>query len=351
MKLDWLKIAVGQNPLPSNSHELQAFIEFAEREHILAQIAHAHNGEPDGKLRNLFDGAILRADYDRRMLCFEANRIERALLDFDIKVIVLKGGSYALSGHKASHGRRVSDLDIMVAEHDLSAVEKWLIMAGWGGDKSTDNDYDQAYYRNWMHELPPMRHQKRRTIIDVHHRLTPKTARIKLDHEKMIEAAARIEETTLYSFTSIDRFLHAAYHIFYDGDLDTPARSLIEIYHLFEGLDDNAVKGLIARANTVGALKPLIISLLALKQFFASDRAKALLNEVGKINVSKLLFNIMAIEITGGACAPIAKFILYVRGHWLRMPFFMLLRHLLTKTWRRKAKKLPQDFLDRGLMG
>ena len=41
--------------------------------------------------------------------------------------------------------------------------------------------YDDAYYRRWMHELPPLIHRERDRMIDVHHTILPLTARITPD--------------------------------------------------------------------------------------------------------------------------------------------------------------------------
>lgn len=35
-----------------------------------------------------------------------------------------------------------------------------------------------------------------------------------------------------------------------------------------------------------------------------------------------------------GAFSPLARFVLYLRGHWLRMPPWLLLPHLLRKVLR-----------------
>ncbi|UTW54140.1 nucleotidyltransferase family protein [Kordiimonas sp. SCSIO 12610] len=357
MKRNWLKIAVGLGELPESAEELYAFINFAEREHIMAQVAHRHMTETDGKLFELFQNAVIRADYDTRMLQFEANRIERALLGYEVCPILLKGGSYVVTEHRASDGRRVSDLDIMVVENKLELVEQALTLAGWQGDETTNNDYDQAYYREWMHELPPMRHQRRRTLIDVHHRLTPKTARVQIAHEKMIKAAVNIEGRNLCTFTPIDRFLHASYHVFYDGELDTPARSLIEIYYLFDALTRDEREQLSERAKTVGAQRALFVSLIMLERYFDHPDARIV---IGQLQVSSdvkipasvmILTKVMNARIDEGTFCRFAKLWLYLRGHWLRMPFFMLLKHLVTKAFRKPEKKLPKDFLDNNLFG
>ncbi len=369
MKHNWLKIAVGLKALPPNPQELYEFVEYADREHILAQVAYSHSMHKEDissikpvcadadALVIKFDNAWIRAAYDQRMLMFESDRVERALAHYNIQPTLLKGGAYVIAGHRAGQGRRVSDLDIMVADGELSQVEKALIMAGWQGDETVDNDYDQAYYRKWMHELPPMRHQRRRTLIDVHHRLTPKTARIELAHEKMIEAAVKIEGRQIRVLAPTDRFLHAAYHAFYDGELDTPARSLIEIYYLFDDLTQKEIIHLLARARDIGAEKPLFMALQILAEYFDHSKANDLLKAFALLTgvqiplSSKVIFWLVKTQMSSNAFSSMAKLFLYIRGHWMRMPFFMLLKHLSMKAFRKPTKQLPKNFLENDLFG
>ena len=43
----------------------------------------------------------------------------------------------------------------------LKDAEEMLLAAGWEWVK--EDAYDDAYYRQWMHELPPMIHTERRS--------------------------------------------------------------------------------------------------------------------------------------------------------------------------------------------
>jgi len=40
---------------------------------------------------------------------------------------------------------------------------------------------------------------------------------------------------------------------------------------------------------------------------------------------------------------PLARWALYVRAHWLRMPPLLLVRHLAVKAWRRTARPVAQQ--------
>ena len=146
----------------------------ARRANVLARIAslvqarcawHAVAPAP----RQHLASALALATRQQRELRFEVAQIARALQPTGLPVVLLKGGAYALAGLQASMGRMVSDVDILVPRERLADVETALMMAGW---VHADHDaYNQHYYRTWMHELPPMRHLHRGTVLDVHHAL------------------------------------------------------------------------------------------------------------------------------------------------------------------------------------
>ena len=93
--------------------------------------------------------------------------------------------------------------------------------------------YDQRYYRTWMHELPPMRHVKRLTVIDVHHAIVPETAAIRPDPGKLCAAACPVEkEQGICVLAPVDMVLHSAVHLFHDGEFENGLRDLIDIQRL-----------------------------------------------------------------------------------------------------------------------
>ncbi|WP_020398803.1 nucleotidyltransferase domain-containing protein [Kordiimonas gwangyangensis] len=340
----FMQIAVGLRPLPKDGKTLSAFLYWAGRGHILGQVAAAHKGEASGKLADILENARIRTAHDQRMLTFEAERISRALLGSGVQPILLKGAAYMALGLRAGQGRRVSDIDILVEEQELAEVETLLKKAGWQGEAATASDYDQDYYRQWMHELPPMRHKKRRTLIDVHHRLLPRTARLQPRHELMAARAKPIENNSLRTFDATDRFIHSAIHIFADGAFETPARSFMELYYLFDDLSADEEAGLVARAAEVNALRPVAGALWAVSHYFGEPKAHAVLRSMGVMGMSWSLRQTVRLWVRGGALKPLAGFLLYLRSHYLRMPLGMLAKHLIIKTFRRKrqAKEVGQ---------
>ncbi len=104
-----------------------------------------------------------------------------------------------------------------------------MLAAGWEWVK--EDAYDDQYYRRWMHELPPLIHRERDRMIDVHHAILPPTARPKPDMEAMI--ADRLELADgLFTLSPPDMIVHAAAHLFADGDLAGGLRNLWDIDRL-----------------------------------------------------------------------------------------------------------------------
>jgi len=330
-----LKIIAGQAPLPTDMLTRAELIEFADAHHVLGQMAVAWHGRVKGKLVEVFENAILRTEFDHRMLEFELNRLERALGGSDITPVVLKGGAYVATNIKASYGRRVSDLDILVPVVQLAETEKLLRHYGWENDAATDNAYDQNYYRKYMHELSPLRHVKRKSILDVHHALVPKTSRVRIQTEKMIESAVLIEDRKLKTFEAVDVFIHAAVHAFADGSFDTPTRSLLELNYLLQDLDVEQQGRLGFRARTLGAEMPIATALWMLSTTMADLHAKEIL-ESEKLKPANCLVRwalIRKLEHAEGLA--MAKFMLFIRSHYLRMPYTLLAAHLLRKIFRK----------------
>jgi len=93
---------------------------------------------------------------------WEITCIFEALKAVNVPLVLLKGSAYFIAGNKAANGRIFSDVDILVPEDKLLEVEIALIKAGWM--TNTIDPYDQKYYRQWMHEIPPLRHLKASNI-------------------------------------------------------------------------------------------------------------------------------------------------------------------------------------------
>ena len=102
------------------------------------------------------------------------------------------------------------------------------------------DDYDQHYYREWMHELPPMVHAARGTTVDLHHNIAPPVSRLKIDAAKLIERAVPLEGASPFKrLGDEDLVLHLCVHMFHDGELDNALRELFDLDALLRRFGDN----------------------------------------------------------------------------------------------------------------
>src|SRR5581483_3934078 len=118
------------------------------------------------------------------------------------------------------------DVDILVPRAALPRVEAALMRQGWA--TSHHEPYDQRYYREWMHELPPLRHVARGTVADVHHSIAPPSGRLKPDSAKLLAAAETVTGyASLKVLANLDMILHSAAHLFLNEDLTHGLRDLV----------------------------------------------------------------------------------------------------------------------------
>jgi len=183
--------------------------------------------------------------------------------------------------------------------------------------------YDDAYYRQWMHELAPLIHRERDRMIDVHHTILPLTARITPDAAGLLAASVEVAPG-LFALSPNDMLVHAAAHLFADGDLAGGMRNLWDVHCLVEqfgtkGLDDRAAHH---------ELAPEVARALRLAAALYGDGAR--LNPADRLYLRRLT----ARDGWGRATRPVTRLGFYVRSHWLRMPPAMLARHLWIK-WRK----------------
>ncbi len=267
--------------------------------------------------------ARAEAEREARTALWEADRARVALEPLGVPVILLKGTAYAAAGLAAGQGRFIGDLDILVPRDRLDDVEAALFAAGWEWVKP--DPYDDAYYRQWMHELPPMIHSTRDRMIDVHHTILPLTARPKPNASALI-ADSVLLPNGLHILSREDRICHAAAHLLADGDLAGGPRNLWDIKCLLDDLPDHSA--LLTRAD-LHALRPAVDRAIRLSDRLYGSRT-AQLTQFDQLILARLL----ARNGWGQETRKGLRFAFFLRSHWLRMPPLMLARHLLTK-WRK----------------
>jgi hypothetical protein len=282
----------------------------------------------------------LSAEHDRGVR-WEVDRIAAAMRGVDAPVLLLKGAAYLMSGLPVAKGRLTGDVDILVPKARLGAVEAALLEHGW--EPTNVDPYDQMYYRRWMHELPPLRHARRHSTIDVHHTILPETSRLKPDAQDLIRSAMpNPGAANVLVLSPMDIVLHGAAHLFH-GEIAGSLRDLVDLDDLLRHFarDPAFWSGLVARAGQMDLGRPLFHTLRYASRVLgtavpAEALAAAEAFRPGRVTLA-LMDRLVPAAITprrpGGR--GFSSFLLYVRSHWLRMPPLLLARHLATKGFRR----------------
>jgi len=307
-------------------------------------------GEVPSKARRHLKSERAVAEAHERSVRWEAYQIRQALEDLNVPVILLKGGAYVLSGLPTGRGRLFHDMDILVPKARLDAVEKALGLRGW---VLTHLDaYDQRYYRQWMHELPPLRHIKRRSVLDVHHAILPETSRLSPDPHKLIMASLAVDgQGCLRVLTPTDMVLHSATHLFHDGELEHGLRDLVDIDSLLRhfGRDEAFWGQLVERSRELGLTRPLYYALRYTHAILGTAVPEPARQDIrigrpgGLAPVLMDALFIRALAPAHPSCdtpfTGFARWLLYVRSHSLRMPMYLLIPHLIRKAIKRRKEK------------
>jgi hypothetical protein len=332
--------------------EWEEMLSCARRNAVLAYLAQraAHCGVID-ELPLVPRAALLAARTAAARLAqlarWELDRVRRALEPEGVPLIALKGVAYLLRGMPHANTRILSDVDVMVPRARIDDAERALLAAGWQGTKP--DPYDQRYYRQWSHEIPPLLYPGRILGVDVHHTICPPVSRLRPDPQQFWDQAEPSSQRGVRMLCPIDSVLHAAVHLFFDSDFDGRFRDLIDLHELLQAFRDDPGfwPALVGRARQQGLGRPLHYAFETLAQVLATPIPAEARREVRGFAphpvVNRWMTRTLATVLTPADPAlwpPPYRgrlWLLYVRSHWLRMPPHLLVRHLLVKATRKPS--------------
>jgi hypothetical protein len=278
---------------------------------------------------------------------YEVGHLLKALAPVDERVILLKGAAYLHSGLPAGSGRRLTDIDILAPESRISAVEAALTEAGWQGSEL--DTYDERYYREWMHEIPPLTHARRGSTIDLHHTILPPTAAPNVDAALLFQDLVEITPG-VFRLSDPDLVLHSATHLFHEGEFFNGLRDLWDLDQLlryFVGADTGFWPRLVDRAGQLDLSVSLHHGLTYTSKIFdtpvPAEVMEQLASPMQKLRQPLMDFLFLrALRPNHPDCnLPLTRpalFALYIRSHYLRMPLYLLVPHLLKKHRMRSRK-------------
>jgi hypothetical protein len=273
---------------------------------------------------------------------WEVECIRRALAGIVDRLVLLKGAAYLMAELPPAYGRVFGDVDILVPEEKLVAVEMALRRAGWAfGEVS---DYDNRYYRRWMHQIPPLLHGDRETGIDVHHTLVARTTRIKLNPHALLDAARPIPaDSGIHVLSPADMVLHSATHLLNEGNFNRGFRDLDDLNLLLHhfGRDPEFFPTLVERAAKLDLRRPLFYALRYTAMLMETpvpsemrDSEQLAPPNAALRHLMDALFERALRPDHPSSRDPLSRpamLLLYIRAHHLLMPGYILVPHLLRK--------------------
>lgn len=287
------------------------------------------------------------AEKHEQSVRWEVDRVLYALRNIDMDIILLKGAAYLVSDCSCAPGRLYTDVDILMSKERLPQAEKALMIHGWIQEEL--DEYDQQYYRKWTHEIPPLRHRRRNTLLDVHHSITPNIFRYDIGYDDLmlnsIEVAPRVRV-----LSNEDMLLHVIVHLVNEEDFSSGYRDLLDIASLISDFSDTEgfwVR-LLQRAQDIGFELPLYYGLTLVHYYGIQNIDAAVIQQLEKrLGLTKWPFQKWVSRLLVKATFPkdrqcrvkgllLTQWLLYVRGHYLRMPLYLLVPHLLRKSFKRK---------------
>lgn len=266
------------------------------------------------------------------------------LLDESYPMIVLKGAAYTLLGDVVSRGRIYSDIDIWVQQSDIAGAEQQLKLTGWFSDDI--DDYDERYYREWAHEIPPMFHGGTGAVLDMHHNIVPPVSGRAVDvsfftqHIEVTSSGVRVLSLPA-------RTLHSTIHLLFNEECKYALRDLTDLVLMFEQFSLDDWDGYLALAEQTGFAREGVMAIALCQNMLnlsvpeaIAKQASPIQKEVSTRVLVALYQRIMASShpLVASRLSKVCERFIWLRGHYLKMPWPLLLYHIIMKAYRSTAQ-------------
>lgn len=312
------------------------------RFHYLSTEANCFEQFPE-KVKHHLNSASVKAERQAKQAMYEALDLTKNLGDINITPIFLKGVAYSLRKSSASFGRVYADMDVLVPKSELRNIEQRLSFYGWFSNKS--DEYDQKYYRQWAHEIPPMQHSLRGTVADIHHNLIPpisgRAPNISIFTEQLFETKEK-----LYTLSKPAMVMHSIIHLFFNEEFNHGFRDISDLHMLFseENEQSSFWTELINLSKKAGFEIELYYAVRHCRKIAKTHFPIPFLAlvEIPKLSAIRLffadfIFNRVLLP-SHPACNSLlsntAHIIATLRGHLLKMPLHILIYHSTHKLIR-----------------
>lgn len=296
-----------------------------------------------------FNAAHIVCERHQKDVLREIDELNKLLSHSNVETIFLKGAAYIASSLDCSYGRTQSDIDLMVNKNELHTAENCLFVGGYL--KTKIESYDEHYYRTWMHEIPPLTHVNRNSVVDLHHNILPLTNKYNFDSRKLIKINVNHPWLGAISVLSPrDMIIHSSVHLFTESEYPKGLRDLSDLDLLIreECQNDESYNRLIARAKDLGLDEYVFLALRYSRQVFKTPVPFFVDNKHSKMKLKFLDYCFLQVfkPLTKSNLkwhSFLAHWLLYCRGHAHRMPIKLLAPHLLKKFFFNLKKSTERD--------
>lgn len=293
--------------------------------------------------RDALVSALIATEARARLARWELDRLDRVLKGMPaVPLVAMKGCAYLLAGLPNAAGRMFADVDLLVPEAALGDVERRLAENGWCATRLSP--YDDRYYREWTHELPPMNHIEREVEVDLHHNILMRTARLSPDSARLIGEARPVQGSRFKVLAPVDMVLHSMTHLLFGGEMDDAIRELVDIDDLLRHFGEHEPgfwERFWPRAEELDLGRPAFYGLRYAHRLLGTPVPGEVMRaaEAGSPGrtVQALMDGLVPRTLipqhpdAPSRMSGLARLLLYTRSHWVRMPAMLLVRHLSRK--------------------
>lgn len=290
--------------------------------------------------------AITYAKRQQQQVTYECVTLTRLLAEKHIEPLFLKGAAYVISPAFQSAGRICSDIDALVKREELEIAERHLKMNLWLS-KEVD-DYDDKYYREYAHEIPPMMQAERGTVLDLHHNLFLPVSGRAPDIAQFW--GTRIQtESGLSTLAPAAALVHSMIHLLMNEEVTFGLRDCLDMQSIIDTHNSESFWQDVHQLVADNGFHPefqLLMSLLC--SLFNRDTVKQQINLEHFNNSLKNRFWLWCYckavlpdhPLLHNPFAGIARAAVYCRGHSQKMPLVTLLKHSTVKMYKAMRKAL-----------
>lgn len=343
-----IQLFLGKDPGPLPLEDWASIVRVLRDQQCLARLGWRlqHFGLSENLppfVQNHLKNAELIAQKQYHQVQYEAKLLQRLLQPFTQHLLFLKGAAYSLQDNAdVGRGRTYSDIDLLVDKKSLPQIERELCLYGFFAEDL--DEYDQKYYREWSHEIPPLRHGSRGTLLDVHHHLLPpmtgRTPDIQLffRHTQQTSAGYTV-------FSPAAMLLHSAIHLMLSEEIKHGFRDLTDLYLIIEQYQSpNFWQELLALAIQTDFATELLLALRYNQKILFLPVPEHVIQALAPYQPGRLSMRVLDFIFMhklapqhpafANSSDTLANFLLLLRGHFLKMPFWLLLKHLGRKSYR-----------------